>query len=284
MKVYWLIIIYTDPAFLSLTHRHTDTHTHTHTHTHTLVYCCNVGVDRSVTLSHSSHRCPGIPQLAANEGDVPGLVTWIICHRRLGGDVALYPAPPPSAPSSTLIHPCEAFTHSLRFWSAVCQRLFPLKRRWQPLIITQAERRAFLSAEILVHTDTHTHTRTHVLISPLRPHTKAEAHHLASIGLHHIWQMSWNVLSSGVFQSPSSLAERVLWAGTSRQRWGCNDQATCPGRPSNLKHTHTHNAGGELPVCLLYPILWDDFMMICTDTDFWWKTRWGFEQFIRAQQ
>lgn len=63
---------------------------------------------------------------------------------------------PPSDPSCTHIHPCEAFTHSLLLWSAVCQRLLPLKRRWQPLIITQAERRAFLSAEILPHTHTPT--------------------------------------------------------------------------------------------------------------------------------
>lgn len=56
---------------------------------------------------------------------------------------------------SSLIHPREAFTQSQCFWSAVCQRLLPLKRRWQPLIITQAERGAFLWAcfsDLCLHT------------------------------------------------------------------------------------------------------------------------------------
>lgn len=81
--------------------------------------------------------------------DLPGLVTWIISHRRMGEKVTVlchyYPQLPPP-PSST---------HSLRFWSAVCRRLLPLKRRWQPLIITQAERRAFLSHSSL---DRYVHT------------------------------------------------------------------------------------------------------------------------------
>lgn len=35
-----------------------------------------------LSLSHSFHRCPGIPQTAADEGDGPGSVTRIICRRR----------------------------------------------------------------------------------------------------------------------------------------------------------------------------------------------------------
>lgn len=111
----------------------------------------------------------------------------------------------------------------------------------------------------------HRRTHAHVLISPLRPHTKAEAHHLASIGLHHIWQMSWNVLSSGVVQSPSSLAECVLWAGTNRQRWGCNDQAPRPGCLSNLKHTHTHTTLAKSCLCVCGTRFYE--------TTLWWSAQ-----------
>lgn len=55
--------------------------------------------------------------MAADEGDCPGLVTWIICRRRSASTL------------SSLIHPREAFTRSQRFSGAVCQRRLPLKRR-----------------------------------------------------------------------------------------------------------------------------------------------------------
>lgn len=76
-----------------------------------------------------------------------------------------------------LPHPPQRGVHTAQcFWSAVCQHLLPLKRRWQPLIITQAERGAFLWAA---------------------PWTSAfvPRRHLASVGLQRVWQMSRDVLS-----------------------------------------------------------------------------------------
>lgn len=125
---------------------------YTYTWSHNVLLLMQVLKDQ-FSRSHSSERCPGILQMTANEGSIPGSVPWIICKEGCC-TVSLSPSHP-QIPFCTHIHPCEAFTHSLRLWSVVCQRLLPLKRRWQPLIITQAERRAFLSAEILPHTHTY---------------------------------------------------------------------------------------------------------------------------------
>lgn len=185
---------------------------HTHTHAGSSRVLMSDGVEWSVLFSYSLHRCPKIPQMTANEGNLPSFMTWIICHRQLGWMLRSSPHhPSPVDPLFTLIHPCEAFTHSLSFWSAVCQRLLPLKRRWQPLIITRAERRAFLSAEIFMQ------THTQMLLSPLHPHTYAERRHLASTGLRCIWQMSKRFV-------PSSCPIPAE-PGTSRPRPGCNNRS-----------------------------------------------------------
>lgn len=77
--------------------------------------------------------------ICRDEGNIPASVTRLSAA---GDCEGFFTAAPPSPP------PYEVFMHSLRFWSAVCQRLLLLKSRWQPLIITQAERRGIPPAEI----------------------------------------------------------------------------------------------------------------------------------------
>lgn len=57
------------------------------------------------------------------------------------------------------------------------------------------------------------HTHLHQLHSSLHPHMNVEKHHLVSIGLHRVWQMSLNVLSLEDVQSACSLAECLFWVG-----------------------------------------------------------------------
>lgn len=95
---------------------------YTYTWSHNVLQLMQVLRDQ-FSLSHSSERCPGISQMTANEGSIPGSVPWIICKEGCC-TVSLSPPHPqiPPAPTSTPVRrshiPCvsgvlsvSAFSH-----------------------------------------------------------------------------------------------------------------------------------------------------------------------------
>lgn len=156
-----------------------------------------------------------------------------------------------SRPSSSF----KAFTHSLRFWSAVCPRLLLLKRSWQPLIITRAEPRAFLCVEILRCVQPYRDTQTD-----------------RAPGL--LWFSSCLTNDSQCYvlwEHP--IMTKPVWGMTRKKwtfKWGWSvqiqtDDRNCRSQQSISTVNQTHEAMLSMCVSPLYLNLWQFLRLLCPE-------------------
>lgn len=132
-----------------------------------LVCCCDVGVERCYLLTNN------------NEGELPGLVTWIICHRWLGGILA-----------TTLFTP----VHTLPAFVECC-------------LSAPSSAKEMLTAINYLAGWTE---GIPLCLNTAYMHTPMQGDTTWPPSLWDVWQMSLNVLSFGVVHSLSSLAEDVM--------------------------------------------------------------------------
>jgi len=143
------------------------------------------------------------------------------------------PRPPPN--------PREVFTHSPRFWSAVCQRPRSTKETLTAINYHGGQKKGIPLCWNIGVRARRTHTQTQ---------TQRDTHHLAVIGLHRVLTNEAKYLwPSEIVQSPCSL-DRGARDGNVMIRQPHFNYLT-----HTHTHTHTHTMLAQSCLCVLQPLL-----------------------------